>query len=422
MPMSLSNVVSSLSGRSRTWGPALLAAAWLLAGCAFGRATPTPSVEITAYAPETATPAASGAANLEATAVQTTGAPAPVALAPHSPAAALAPYTGNVLAQDQIGVAVEVIGQVLELHVQVGDSVKAGDILLELDKVTLEAQRAQALAALEAAQAQLDLLLEEPSDADLEAARAAVAAAEAAYQRAQEGPTPEDLRMAEAQLRQAQAAVAQAQAAYDIVKNMPNIGAMPQSLALQQATLTADAAQAQYDKLVKGATADVIAGAYAQLSQARAALNRLEEGAKEEQVRAAQAQVHQAETGLYLAQVQLDKATIRAPIDGVIAQVNTAVGAMAAPGAPVFVIQTHEVKVEIPVEEARLAQLRTGQPARIYVDAYPDRVFEGEIALIAPALDPATRTVKVTIRPTGEAGDLRPGMFAAVELLEEQTE
>jgi multidrug efflux pump subunit AcrA (membrane-fusion protein) len=53
------------------------------------------------------------------------------------------------------------------------------------------------------------------------------------------------------------------------------------------------------------------------------------------------------------------------------------------------------------------------------VDAYPERVFEGEIALIAPALDPATRTVKVTIRPTGEAADLWPGMFASVELLEE---
>jgi HlyD family secretion protein len=396
--------------------PVVLLGLLLLAGCSLGRTTPTPTVEAPVYEPASLTPAP---ASTRATGAVLLPTVTPAQVAQVQPRAEGEPafYTGNVIAEEEIDLAVEVIGQVLMLNGEVGDSVKAGDVLLELDKTALEARRALALAGLEAAQAQLDLLLEEPDERSLEAARAAVAAAEAAYQRALEGATEEDLRAAEAQLRQAEAAVGQAQAAYDLVKGQPNVGALPQSLQLQQATLQLEVAHAQYDKLVKGSTPDIIAAAYAQLSQARAQLNRLEQGPKAGQIRAAEAQVRQAETNLYLAQVELDKATVRAPIDGVIVTVNTAAGAQAAPGPPVFTIQTHTVQVEIAVEETRLAQLRVGQPARIRVNAYPDRTFDGHIAIIAPALDPSTRTVQVTIRPADDAGNLRPGMFATVELL-----
>ena len=386
---------------------ALLVALLALTGCSFGRNQATP---VQAQALATAIPATTP--RPRATAIPS---PTALAVAPITPGG-VGLYSGNVLAEDKIDITAEVAGRVLILNVAVGDSVRVGDILLEQDKATLEARRAQALAGLDAAQAQLDLLLEAPTESDLEAARAAVAAAEAAYQRALEGPTDEDLRAAEALLRQAEAAVSQAQAAYDLVKGQANIGAMPQSLQLQQATLALEAAQAQYDKLVKGSTADVIAAAYAAVSQARARLNTLEEGPKDAQVRAARAQVSQAETALYLAQLELDKATVRAPIDGVLVAVNPAVGAYVGVGARLFTLQSHAVKVEIAVEEARLSQIQVGQPAQIRVNAYPDRVFDGVVAIIAPALDTASRTVQVTVRPTGDAADLRPGMYATVEL------
>lgn len=324
-------------------------------------------------------------------------------------------YTGNVVAEDRIDVLAEVAGRVMTLNVEVGDSVAAGDILLELDQATLEARRALALAGLEVAAAQLDLLLQPATQSDIDAANASLAAAQAAYQKALDGPTAEDLRTAEAQLRQAEAAVSQAQSAYDLVATNPNIAAMPQSLMLQQATLQLEAARAQYDKLVGGATADILAAAYAQISQAGARLNALESGAKDGQIRAAEAMVRQAETTLYLAVLELNKATVRAPIDGVVAAVQIEVGAQAGPNGRLVALQSHAVKVEIAVEETRMAELAVGKPAIIRVNAYPDRVFAGEIALIAPALDPTTRTVQVTIRPTGESAALLPGMFATVE-------
>jgi HlyD family secretion protein len=225
--------------------------------------------------------------------------------------------------------------------------------------------------------------------------------------------------MAQSQLFQAEAAVRRAQAAYDQVSWNPLIAALPESLQLQQATLALEAAQAQYDKLVKGSSEDIIAEAYAQVAAARAQLQRLEEGPEEAQIQAAEAQVRQAEAALYLAQLQLDKATLRAPIDGIVAQVNLAVGSMALPGSPALRLRSPTVQIVIAVEENRMAQLRIGQAARIFVNAYPGELFEGTLAAIAPQLDPATRTVRVTVRRIGDATQLTPGMFATVELLQE---
>ena len=327
-------------------------------------------------------------------------------------------YSGEIVAKSRTTVAAESSGMALEVPVEIGDKIAAGDLLLTVESSALEAQRAQAIAGLTAAQAQLDLLLDDAVEEDLEAARAAVSAASAAYRRAVEGPTEEDKRFALAQLRQAEAAVTVAQAAYNQVKGNPMIGALPQSLQLQQATLQIEAAQAQYDKVLKGTTNDVIAGAYAQLAQARAQLKRLEDGAKDAQIAAAEAQVMQAETALYLAQLQLDKSTVEAPVTGTVVEVFATIGAMVAPGAPVVAIMSPEMEVQIQVEEYRMAELAPGQNAVLLVDAYPNQLFEGEIIRIAPELDPASRTVQVTIRPSDAEGKLAPGMFTTVELVD----
>jgi len=349
-----------------------------------------------------------------ATAAESAAVPAPAAPA----MGAASSYNGEIVPVRQVVVAGEVAGRVLEVHVDVGDTVSAGQLLLRIDSSILEAQREQALAGLIAAQSQLDMLQADPEAADLAAAQAAVNAAGAGYQRAVNGATEEELTMALAQVRQAEAAVNVAQAAYNQVKGNPNIGMLPQSMQLQQATIGLEAAQAQYDKVVKGATSDVIAGAYAQLSNARAQLERLERGPKAAQIRAAEAQVKQAETGLYLTQLQLDKATVEAPLNGVVAQVQTSAGSMAGPGTPLLVLLSHDVKILIPVEENRLPSLLLGGPATIRVDAWPDRTFAGTITNIAPALDPATRTVQVTVRPVDDAPELAPGMSVAVALEE----
>lgn len=380
----------------------LLLASGLMAACATGRAAPA------SIAPATGVP------------------PTPNRALDVSNATSRDPqtYSAEIVPTGQVSVVAEVAGQVIEVSAQLGDHVSAGDILLRLDSTTLAAQRAQALAALQVAQAELELLRVVAGDADIEAARAAVAAAEAAYQRALSGPSTAEIAAAQARLRQAEAAVKVAQAAYNQVAWNPAIATLPESLHLEQARLDLDAAQTAYDQLTAdaqtGPRAGAVADAYAQLAAARAHLQRLEDGAQPAQIQAAEAEVRQAETALYLAQLQLDKATLRAPVSGIVAQMDIAAGAMVAPGVQVARLITPEVKVVISVDEARLSQVHAGQAAAIQVSAYPGESFPGVVTLVAPTADPATHTVPVTIQPTGDATRLLPGMLATVRLAPEQ--
>jgi multidrug resistance efflux pump len=329
-------------------------------------------------------------------------------------------YNGEIMAEAVVPVVAQAAGQIQEVKVAVGDSVHKGDLVARIDSTVAEAQRGQAMAALELTQSQLELAKTQPKKSDLDAAQAAVSAARAGYNRALQGPTEEDKRMALAQLRQAEAAVKLYQSQYDRIAGNPFAGMMAESLQLQQATLMLEGAQAGYDKMLKGATADQIAGAYAQLTGAEAQLARLKRGAEPAQIKAAEAGVKQAEAAVYLAQLQLDKTNVEAPADGFIYKLDAVEGGMAGPGTALAVIFSDDVKIVIPVEESRFQDVHVGQPVVIRVDAYPDRTFDGAIAEIAPTFDHATRTVQVTVKATGEgAADLKPGMFATVQLMEQ---
>jgi membrane fusion protein, heavy metal efflux system len=68
------------------------------------------------------------------------------------------------------------------------------------------------------------------------------------------------------------------------------------------------------------------------------------------------------------------------------------------------------------VPEDRLTNLTAGTPARIRVAGLPDRSFAGEVILVSPAIDPATRTIAVRIAVKDEQKLLKSGMFAQAEL------
>jgi len=130
-------------------------------------------------------------------------------------------YNGEIMAEAIVPVVAEVAGQVQEVTVAVGDSVKQGDLLVRIDSTVAEAQRAQAQAALELAQSQVELAKTQPQPSDVAAAEAAVNAARAAYNRALQGATDEEKRMVLAQLKQAEAAVSIYQGQYDRIAGNP---------------------------------------------------------------------------------------------------------------------------------------------------------------------------------------------------------
>jgi len=115
------------------------------------------------------------------------------------------------------------------------------------------------------------------------------------------------------------------------------------------------------------------------------------------------------------------KKTIRAPISGTLGLRRIDLGDYLAPGAEVVSLQALDrVFVDYGLPERLLARIAVGQAVRVLVQAYPGRSFSGRITAIDPAIDVATRMIRVrgVLDNPGEA--LRPGMFADVETLEEQ--
>ncbi|MBU8900591.1 efflux RND transporter periplasmic adaptor subunit [Corallococcus sp. H22C18031201] len=109
--------------------------------------------------------------------------------------------------------------------------------------------------------------------------------------------------------------------------------------------------------------------------------------------------------------------TLVSPISGVITRKDIVEGARLELGAtPYEVVDLSRVWVLADVYENELRHVKVGMPATLQLKAFPNRVFAGKVAFLAPVLDPATRTVKVRLEFPNPDGDLRPEMFGEVVL------
>lgn len=108
---------------------------------------------------------------------------------------------------------------------------------------------------------------------------------------------------------------------------------------------------------------------------------------------------------------------LRAPFAGSLMEQGAVVGQAVEPGAMIFrLVDLREVDVVADVPERALPQLRIGQRAAVTLAAWPDVRYTGVVERIRDEIDPTTRTVDAILHVRNEAGRLRPGMFATVEL------
>lgn len=132
-------------------------------------------------------------------------------------------------------------------------------------------------------------------------------------------------------------------------------------------------------------------------------------------VAAAKSQVALAEEEVRHAQTRLAKSVITAPMDGVVAERNASPGDVVGEpggGAPVFrVVDNRVLDLTVTVPAGQLARLAVGQPLEFTTDAFPGRTFEGKVSFINPAVDPASRSVKVIAEVPNAGGELRGGLF-----------
>ena len=114
--------------------------------------------------------------------------------------------------------------------------------------------------------------------------------------------------------------------------------------------------------------------------------------------------------------VQLEYTRITAPFSGLVIQRYVKFAQHLQNGAQLFRLSDFDPLLSpIQVPERELSRLKLGQRAELTVESFPDRRFQAEVLRISPVVDPASGTVKVTLKVQGE-GRLRPGMFASVFL------
>jgi HlyD family secretion protein len=277
--------------------------------------------------------------------------------------------TGKVTPITKVEVKSKASGIVKKLLVDYGDHVKQGQLLAQLDKVEIEAQVAQSRAALEAAQANLT-----SSQADYE--RAKVDA---------EGPDVPPLKRA-----------------YDRAIGMAKDGVVSQS--------ALDDAEKNYTMAVNKQNV-----AKAQVTVLKA------------KIAQSQAVVVEDEANLKQLEEQLSYTDIVSPIDGIVlsrdVEMGDAVSSILVLGSSATLVMTlgdtSEVYVKGKVDESDIGKVYLGQRARIKVESFKDKTFEGKVTKISPMGvekdNVTTFEVRVSIQNPG--GELKAEMTANAEII-----
>ncbi len=384
--------------------------------------------------------------------------------------------SGKLLPARWAGLSPAISGRLAALHVKEGEMVDAGTVLAELDDAILKSQVqvAQAgVAEVEAARNRLSAGAT-PSElaqaqADVAAAQGAAAQAQAALKQVQEAataaesqvaiaqaqygelasrPSPAERLEAQRRIDPARLALEQAQRSYDRVRGDPEIGALPESLALQQATADYEAAKAAYQVAVQGATREQLAVAAAQINaakaqaqvaraqaapaeaaiqsvqaqvaRAQAAVDRLKAGATAEDKAVAEARVKSAQAALAQAEAQRKQSQVIAPFAGQIGTINVRPGELAVPGAPVLMLgDTGELRVETTdLRETDVTRLKIGMPVEVTFDALPGRSFQGKVVRIAPmsTVEKGSTNFTLVVEVSDLDPSLRWGMTAFVNI------
>jgi multidrug resistance efflux pump len=390
-----------------------------------------------------------------------------------NPAAEPASLLGSgTIEAETVAITAELGGRIIELKVDEGDEVEAGQVLVELDKADLLAQRAQLEAVVATAETNLVLVSAPARPEDIAMARAELTragvtqdGAELTWIRARE--LTNDPHELEAEINRARAQVTEAERNLEMAKvnlkrmeiqaeaasrNQSNHEGLVQNevaqhnlqaaqVGVEMAEVALAGAEQQVEHLLRLrdrplqliAQANAAEAAYQQAGAAvlaaEANLAAVEAGPMPEDITVAQAQILEAEAALAAVEVQLAKQTLTAPRDGLISQKLVNPGELAVPVAVLLELSdigTVDLTVYIP--ETRIGQVKIGQKALVYVDAYEGETFEGLVSFIAHEAEFTPRNVqtqeervnlvfavKITLDNAGHR--LKPGMPADAEIL-----
>jgi len=306
---------------------------------------------------------------------------------------------GYIVARTRAALSADTPGRIVELNVQEGSVVKKGEIVARL-------YADEYRAALQHADADLTL-----SKTTLERVKLEVGSAEREVDHSKSAE-----KSAQADLDQANSNLETAQTQYKRAQDL-----------LEKGVYTAeqrDLAKRDLDSMqsrVPWAKANLET---AQAMTAQSAQRLVVAGAA---VKEAEGRIALAQAGRDQAQATLDKTEVRAPFDGIVVLKDAEVGEVVSPnvqggsnarGSVVTMVDFATLEVQAEVPETTLVNVKLGAPARIWLDAWPDKSYPGRVDRIWPTANRSKATVEVRIVFLERDDRLRPEMGARVVFLE----
>jgi RND family efflux transporter MFP subunit len=263
--------------------------------------------------------------------------------------------SGTLISLDQAKVSSEVAGVVARVPVELGATVKVGDVLVTVQPRELQIAVDRAESALRQVEAQLGV----------------------DQARRNEPPPDEEV----ATVRQAIANRDDARAAFDRADQLSSRGLLSR--------VDRDTAETRLKVMEANYQASLDAA------------------------RSLRASLQDRSAAYDLALKKLNDATIKAPVAGSIAERLVQPGEYIKENTPVVtVVQMNPLKLRTGIQEKYAGMIREGQPIDFRVEAFPDRAFDGTVAYVSPAVDQATRTFAVEALVDNPDRVLKPGFFA----------
>ena len=297
----------------------------------------------------------------------------------------------------------QIPGKVSKVHVKVGQQVKEGDVLIELEAGDVEQQIAQAQAAYEASKASVELSKKRLNELE-----------------SQKSKMEAEISKIDKQIDDAQKALAQSKQAIE-----PEIARLEERR--QKGAITDEQFEEQKAKLEE--QLKPLQDGLEKLVQQKAALEKskleIESAIKSMPYdsKTLDAQLNQAKTALDAAKGAADKLKLLSPIDGVVSSLSVQTGQMAAQASPpVTIIDMTALILDIRLSEFDVVKVQPGQKVAVYVDAAGSQPVEGVVEWVSPSTDPRSQAYGVRIKLDNSSGKLRPGMFARAGLVLDKKE
>jgi HlyD family secretion protein len=319
-------------------------------------------------------------------------------------------------------------GEVVEVQVEEGQTVSAGEVLARLETDDLERAVERAELDLRQAELRLERLQEPAEEEDIREAEHRVDQAAAALTVAQMSlSTVSNSTLLNETLEDAQELYDEMLHRYEVRVEWYESGKEPDYWYVDQAREQLDDARLNLDRIKQqggvqsqDARNEVLRAQQA-LQEAEDNLARLQEEPDEHDVEAARLDIQAAELALEQARQNLEDATLRAPVAGIVTRVDVEAGETATPGEVILVLATLDQLQARTVDltELDVARIVEGQPVVVTVDALPEVEFAGLVHEIA--LQPGdyrgdvVYAVVVELTDVGDA-PLRWGMTAMVEI------